>query len=466
MDDNKLAEGSLTIGESIIMGVSGTSPSYSAAATSAALIAAVGVYSPGSVLACGIIMLGITFSFMYLNRLSQNAGASYVWVRMIFNQTLGFMAGWSLLVATALFMVSGTIPAAAATLALIKPSFVDDTFWVTFIAGCWLTFVSVIILKGIRQTSIAQVIFTVLEVGIMVIIMVLALIAFIKQPVRSIDLNMFNPFKMTFDVFVKGALISLFFFWGWDVTMNLNEETKDAHSIPSRAAFWSMILNIALFATFILCTLIALTDQEIQSANTNVLLKISEKILPQPWGALALISIIMSTVGTIETSILQFTRTLFSKSRDGVLNKRWSKVHPTWRTPWTATLLVWALGILFLFIASQKPTVRAIIDTSIDVISFQVAFYYSLCAFACAWHYRNVINESFSKAILLIVWPLVSAITLIFMAVYSALFSFDAQTVAIGLGGILIGIVPMIWNRRRARVELPSPTISAIDPVS
>ncbi len=155
----------------------------------------------------------------------------------------------------------------------------------------------------------------------------------------------------------------------------------------------------------------------------------------------------MSTVGTIETSILQFTRTLFSKSRDGVLNKRWAKVHPTWRTPWAATVLVWALGVFFLFVASQKPTVRAIIDTSIDVISFQVAFYYSLCAFACAWHYRFVVKESLSRTLLLIVWPLISAFTLIFMAVYSAVYTFDAQTIAIGLGGILIGIIPMMWNR-------------------
>ena len=448
MEDQKLAENSLTIGESIIMGVSGTSPSYSAAATSAALIAAVGVYSPSSVLACGVIMLGITFSFMYLNRLSQNAGASYVWVRMIFNQNLGFMAGWSLLVSTALFMVSGTIPAAAATLALIAPSLVDDPFWVTLIAGGWLTFVSLIILKGIRQTSIAQMIFTIVELGIMVIIMAMALLVFIKQPVRDISWQMINPFNTTFDVFAKGALISLFFFWGWDVTMNLNEETKDSATIPGRAAFWSMILNITLFAIFILCTLIALTDQEIQAANTNVLLRISEKILPQPWGALALISVILSTVGTIETSILQFTRTLFSKSRDGVLNRRWGKVHATWKTPWVATVLVWALGIFFLLVASQQPTVRAIIDTSINVISFQVAFYYSLCAFACAWHYRYVVQESVGQTILLIIWPSLSGIILIFMAVYAALYYFDAQAIILGVGGILIGIIPMMWNRR------------------
>ncbi|WP_010302211.1 APC family permease [Candidatus Odyssella thessalonicensis] len=444
----ELAAGSLSITESIIMGVSGTSPSYSAAATTAALIGAVGIYSPSSVIICGLIMLGITVSFMFLNKLSPNAGASYVWIRMIFNQKLGFLAGWSLLVATALFMVSGTIPAATATLALVKPEVIDDPIWVTCFAGGWLTFVSIIVLKGIRQTSVAQMIFTIIEVAIMLFIMVAALIAFLDQPIQELSWSLFNPFNTTLETFTRGALIALFFFWGWDVTMNLNEETKDPDSIPGKAAFWSMVINILLFLVFILCTLVALTDQEIQQSSTNVLLKIAEKILPSPWANIALISIILSTIGTIETSMLQFTRTLFSKARDGVLHPRWGKVHKTWKTPWTATIVVWALGIGFLIVASHKPTVRAIMTTSIDVISFQVAFYYSLCAIACAWHFRNVLKEDFIKSLLLIVWPIVSALTLTLIAVYAAVYSFDSQTVLLGIGGILTGLIPLAMNRK------------------
>jgi amino acid transporter len=447
--ETKLASGALGTAESILMGVSGTAPGFSAAATTAALVAAVGIHSPSSALYCGLIMFGVTFSFMYLNRLSANAGASYIWISEIFGKKLGFFAGWSLLVASALFMVSGTIPVATATLALAAPELVSDTIWVTLVASVYLTFVALVVLKGIKPTSYLQVILTIIEIAILLVIIIAAFIAFYNQPTHTLTWASFSPFSFTLDLFAKGAIISLFFYWGWDVTLNLSEETKDANSAPGKAALWSMIIVTLIFVAFLMCVLVALTDEEIRQSSTNVLLKLANKILPSPWGNLALISIILSSLGTIETSILQFTRTLFAKSRDGVLHRRWSKVHAQWKTPWTATILIWALGMLFLIVASQEATVAGIIDISINVISFQVAFYYGLCGFACAWHHRNYFLKSFSKAILLIIWPIISSVVLVSIAIYGAVYIFDIKAILLGIGGIVLGAIPLFLNRRK-----------------
>jgi amino acid transporter len=90
--ETKLATGSLGLTESIIMGVSGAAPAFSAAASTAALATAVGIHSPSNILFCGLIMFGVAFAFMYLNRMSANAGASYAWVSIIFNKNIGFFA--------------------------------------------------------------------------------------------------------------------------------------------------------------------------------------------------------------------------------------------------------------------------------------------------------------------------------------------------------------------------------------
>ena len=129
----RLAENSLGLAESVVMGVAGTAPAFSAAATTATLIAAVGVLSPASLLYCGLIMFGVTLAFRQLNRVDPNAGASYAWVDKAFGPVLGFLAGWSLLVATALFMVSGTVPAATATLELFAPHLTGDPTVVTLV---------------------------------------------------------------------------------------------------------------------------------------------------------------------------------------------------------------------------------------------------------------------------------------------------------------------------------------------
>src|ERR1700722_20354250 len=152
-----LAANALGLGESMVMGIAGTAPAFSAAATTT-LIAAVGVLSPSSLLYCGLIMFGVTLAFKQLNRIDPNAGASYAWVEKAFGPVLGFLAGWSLLVATALFMVSGTVPAATATLDLVAPSLTANPTSVTLVAAGWLLAVSALVVKGIKPASYAQVV--------------------------------------------------------------------------------------------------------------------------------------------------------------------------------------------------------------------------------------------------------------------------------------------------------------------
>src|ERR1700683_1880415 len=147
-----LAANALGLGESMVMGMAGTAPAFSAAATTATLIAAVGVLSPASLLYCGLIMFGVTLAFKQLNRVDPNAGASYAWVEKAFGPVLGFLAGWSLLVATALFMVGGTVPAATATLDLIAPGLTASPTSVTLVAASWLRAASALLVKSTQPS--------------------------------------------------------------------------------------------------------------------------------------------------------------------------------------------------------------------------------------------------------------------------------------------------------------------------
>ena len=125
-DDNPgLRAEALGFFESAIMGIAGSGPAYSVAASTATLVGAVGVLAPASLLYCGLVMFGIVFAFRQLNRVMVDAGASYAWVTAIFSPALGFLAGWALIVSSVVFMVSGTLPAASASLNLLAPGLVD-----------------------------------------------------------------------------------------------------------------------------------------------------------------------------------------------------------------------------------------------------------------------------------------------------------------------------------------------------
>lgn len=129
------------------MGIAGTAPAYSIEITTSTLIAAAGVFAPASILMCGLIMFGITFAFIHLNKISASAGTSYSWISMIFGKTAGFFAGWALLVLCCIFMVSAMVPAANATLLILSPDLVNNVNWVTGIAAVCLTVISLVVIK-------------------------------------------------------------------------------------------------------------------------------------------------------------------------------------------------------------------------------------------------------------------------------------------------------------------------------
>ena len=148
-NERKLAADSLGIGESIVMGTAGSAPAFSVAAATATLVVTVGTLAPASILYCGFIMFGISLAFIHLNKVIVNAGASYAWISKIFGVYLGFFTGWAVLASSVVFMVSGSIPAATATLLLVAPDLVNSPGWVAFTSILWITMISAIAIVGI-----------------------------------------------------------------------------------------------------------------------------------------------------------------------------------------------------------------------------------------------------------------------------------------------------------------------------
>lgn len=452
----ELAKESLGAFESAIMGIAGTAPAFSVAVTTAAIVASVGVLSVGSILYCGLIMFGIMLAFFHLSKITPHAGAAYAWVGHVFGRTWGFFTGWGLLVASIFFMVSATIPAATSTLVLIAPELVENTVWVTSVAAIWLTLVTIVVTKGIKHASYAQLILTGIETLVVFALIIAAFVQYGGRPAHTPSIIWFSPFAFTPQLFATGALTAIFFYWGWDVTMNLSEESKTGDSgqphSASRGAFWAMVNLILFFIIMMIVVLIVLSDEEIARANTNVLYAIANKLFPAPWNYLAVLSTILSTVGTIETQILQFSRSMFAMARDEMLHPRYAKIHREWQTPWVATAVIWLLGVLLLFASSYMPSVKTILESSILAIGFQICFYMSLAGFACAWHYRGQLRGSLYSAVSYVLWPLLAALFMVFIALYS-IPTFDMITNILGVGGLLIGFIPLfLGSLRRSSV--------------
>jgi amino acid transporter len=442
----QLRADALGLGESVVMGVAGSGPAYSLAATTAVLIGVVGVLAPASLLYCGLIMFGIVFAFRHLNSVDANAGATYSWLSSIFSPAIGFFAGWSVIAGSALFMVSGTLPAAAGTLNLIAPDLANDQNAVTLVAAGWIVVIGAVVAKGIKLSSYTQIVFTLFEVGVVTLLVVLAALGFAAAPAHAASPGWFMGTGFTPGLFAAGAGIALFAISGWDVTVNLNEETRDGACFAGRGSIVAAAITVVLLVGFNAVALRVLTDGEIQNAGVNIVFAVAEKLIPHPWDYVAVIAVLLSTVGTLETSILQFTRTVFAMGRDNMLPQRYARLHQTYRTPWLATLVITVLGLLLLVLSCGLSGIKTVIGDSVNAIGFQIAFYYGLAGLACAWYFRKQALRGLGRFILLFAWPLIGAGFCIFIAVYN-IAVYDWTTNLVGVGGIAIGIVPYLRSR-------------------
>lgn len=445
-----LHKNALGLINSIVMGIAGTAPSFSISATMAALIGVSGVMAPATLLYCGLTMMGIVMAYVFLNKLEANAGAAYAWVTMVFNGTLGFLAGWTLMVSSSLFMISATLPAARATLLLVAPQYAEEGWILALLAITWLVIVTSIVLRGIVLSGLLQLIMTTTEVIVIFVIVVTTFYRYGLSGVHLIGINHFLLTSFTWSSFISGALIALFLFWGWDVAVNLNEETTDKQKSPGLGAAFSMSVNVLVFVSFAIVALLVLDDREIEESSTNILLSVAEHLFPKPFSYLAVIALMFSTIGTIQTSTLQFTRTLYAKARSGTMPPCFAVVHPRWKTPYWATYLILCLGICFLLMILFFENVHDMMLDSVDAIGVQAAFYYGLAALACVWHFRGTWRHSFKMFLLAGLWPFLS--TLILWGIsFVALMQLNATATTFAIGGIVSGFVPLLMMQKREK---------------
>ncbi|WP_158866720.1 APC family permease [Leifsonia sp. AG29] len=476
--EHKLQANGVSAAGSIVMAVAGSAPAYSIAATTATLVGVAALGAPAALLWCGIPMLGIAWAFLYLGRADVNAGASYSWVARALHPILGFLSGWAVVISATIFMVAGALPAGAMTVTLFAPDQANNTLLVTAVGAVWFLVMAACVLFGVHVTARAQWIMSLIEVAILVLFAVLMIThaASGKHGGPSFSWDWLGFSHLTgANVFVSAALVAAFYYWGWDVSSNLNEETKDGHRNAGSAGIIGVIIVFLLFEIFTIATMVILPAKTIEANSANILSVLGEAVWPGIGGKLLVIAVALSTIATLETTLIQVTRTLFSMGRDHTIPKVFGTLHPRWKTPAFATLVVVAVSVL-LFILSNVfgGSVGQIMTNAIASIGIQIAFYYTLAGLAVVIAYRRVLLKSAKNFILIGLWPAAGAVFMgyIFVAGIWQNFANAAWVVNIlGLGLIVLGLLPLFLFYGKAKeyysrrpLELPAELDAAAPP--
>ena len=106
VEDKGLKKNAIGFVSSVVIGVASTAPGYSLAATLGFVAIAVGTGAPAVLLISFVPMFLVAGGYYYLNKADPDCGTSFSWVTKAMGPQLGWIAGWTIVVADVIVMAN------------------------------------------------------------------------------------------------------------------------------------------------------------------------------------------------------------------------------------------------------------------------------------------------------------------------------------------------------------------------
>ena len=466
--DKGLKKDALGFVSGVVIGVASTAPGYSLAASLGLVVAVqgVGLQAPAIMLLAFVPMLLIASAYYYMNRADPDCGTTFSWVTRAMGPSLGWMGGWAIVVADVIVMANLAQIAGLYSFLLVGwQSAAASTAAVTAVGVVWIAIMTAICVIGIELSARTQVGLLGAELVTLVVFSVVALVKVAAGTAgpHAVDpsLSWVNPLQIdSFSAIVSGVLIAVFIYWGWDSTVTVNEESRDANEGPGRAALLSTVILLAIYVVVSIAAQAYDGPQLLIDNADDVLSVLGSQVFGSPLDKILIIAVLTSAAASTQTTILPTARTSLSMARAGAMPRSLGDVHPRYLTPHVSTILMGVLSIVWyvgLTIVSEN-----ILFDSIAALGLMIAFYYGLTGYACAIYYRRELRRSWKTFWLIGVGPVVGGLMLTGIFVKSC---YDLSKPAnsesgsswfglgpplvIGLGFLLMGVVFMLLWRLR-----------------
>src|SRR3954467_8781820 len=474
----------------VVIGVASTAPGYSLAATLGFIVAVpgVGLQAPAVLLVSFIPMLCIAFGYRYMNRADPDCGTSFAWVTRAMGPHLGWLSGWAIVAADIIVMASLAQIAGIYTFLLFGWDAAASTMWaVTIVGAIWIAVMTWICVIGIELNAATQKWLLTAEVLTLAIFAVVALVKVYSDPLPGSthpDLGWLNPFQISsFNALIDGVLLGIFIYWGWDSGVAVNEESEDSANGPGKAAVISTLLLVLIYVVVSFAAQAYGGTKALIANQNDVLSALGSQVFGSPLDKILIIAVLSSAAASTQTTILPTARTTLSMARWGAIPATFGTVSPRYQTPTVSTIVMGAVSIVW-FVGVNLVS-QNVLGDSVTAIGFMIAFYYGLTGLACVVYYRRGIVRSAKSFLLAGVLPLAGFAMLAYVFVrayvdygtkgYDADFNYTPPLlgievpIIIGIGGLLVGIVLMLWalgaNRAFFRRKLEVADPRALDDV-
>jgi amino acid transporter len=422
----------LNLFDSTAVAVSSVAPTYSLATTIVFLFTTVGIgyFGPAVIEISFVPVVFIAIAYFHLNRRDPDCGASYSWLSKFLSPYVGWFNGWVQVAASTLFCVLAPVTAAQNTLQLFNKegwisASTQDNLWIqAFVAAVWLVFVTIVCILGIRYTTNLQWMLVIIEYVCVLGFSIWGILKVaVSHPAHTAGFQMawINPLSIkSFTALAAGLVLGVFFFWGWDTAVNLNEESKNSSKIPGQAGVISMFLLLLIFVINIVAVQMWIPKGTFtnlyNSGNVTTVMTIFATKAIGPWAYyVMLIAVLSSTVATTQTTLLPAARITLSMARDKVWPSIFKIIDPKRLNPVVGTLIIALVALVGIFFTQGNSSVYNVFQKMVNNIGVLIGFYYGMAGIVCAWAYRRVAFKKFSFFFTGFLLPLASGIMLLWV---------------------------------------------------
>jgi amino acid transporter len=293
-----------------------------------------------------VAMLFTAFSYMSMARVFPVAGSVYAYTSRSIGETVGFFAGWAILLDYLLLPTLCNVVCAIALHAVLP------------IVPQWLCVVVLLILTttvnylGIETTARANILLLVVQVLILLCFLGAGLVAAANGVggAHLSSLPFYNPATFSPSVLFGAASLGVLSFLGFDAISTLAEEAKDGAAGIARATIVSLLVAGAIFVGMTyLASLFLLGQTGFANADAanSAFYDISGTIGGSWLRFVVTVPgvIVGATAGALAAQAAT-ARLIYSMARDGKLPRPLAHVHPVRKVPERAVFLVAAINLV------------------------------------------------------------------------------------------------------------------------
>jgi amino acid transporter len=301
-------------------------------------------------------------------------GGFYRWVQAAFGDFWGFLAGWWNWIAA--FLLAGAYAVLFADyLGFYFPHISGWKHTAAAVALIW-----VIVYINLRGIQLVGAVTTALEIMVLIPVAALCLASLPKWH-HNPFVPLIPPHRPLFQIFGVGLALGLWAYSGYEQLSTVAEEVENPQRSYPRALAWGVPLSILTYFLPTFSSLAALGNWG--EWNSRYFVDAGQAIGGLALGIAMTVAATISSVATLNSTVLATTRIPFSMAQDGYLPAWLTRRHPRYGTPWVAILLSAAIYSLF--------SIRTLAQLISLYVWLRVAT--SVLTILAAWRMRSKLPE-------------------------------------------------------------------------